>query len=173
MYQFVRPRIAVPVHGELRHMVEHSSLARDCQVPETVVAENGSMVRLGPGPAAIVERVSSGRLVLDGKRLIRVDGEAMRGRKRALFNGVLVVTVVLDSDGRLAAEPRLTALGLLEEGESVDPVIAAVADAVHGLSKKARRRDGAVTEVVRIAARRVFRDIYGKKPVTSVHLVRI
>ena len=173
MYQFVRPRIAVPVHGELRHMVEHASLARDCQVPETVVAENGSMVRLGPGRAAIVERVSSGRLVADGKRLIKIDGDAMRGRKRALFNGVLAVTVVLDTDGRLAAPPRLTALGLLEEGEQADPVIAAIAAAVRGLSKKALRRDGAVTEEVRIAARRVFREIYGKKPVTSVHLVRI
>jgi ribonuclease J len=173
MYQFARPRIAVPVHGELRHMVEHANLARECQVPEAVVAENGAMVRLGPGPAAIVERVPSGRLAADGKRLIKVDGEAMRGRKRALFNGVLVVTVVLDTDGRLAAPPRLTALGLLEEGETAEPVIAAVETAVKACAKKAPRDDDAVSEEVRIAARRVFREIYGKKPVTSVHLVRV
>ncbi len=173
MYQLVRPRIAVPVHGELRHMVEHANLARDCQVPEAVVAENGAMVRLGPGRAAIVERVPSGRLAADGKRLIKVDGEAMRGRRRALFNGVLVVTVVLDSDGMLAAPPRLTALGLLEEGEMAEPVIAAVEEAVRSSGKKAPLDDDAVAEEVRIAARRVFREIYGKKPVTSVHLVRV
>ena len=173
MYQFVRPRIAVPVHGELRHMVEHASLARDCQVKETVVAENGSMVRLGPGPAAIVERVPTGRLTLDGNRLIKVDGEAMRGRKRALFHGVLVVTVVLDSRGKLAAAPLLTAQGLLDQGETADQVIAAVEKAVRACAKKSIKDVDAVAEEIRIAARRAFREIYGKKPITSVHLVRI
>ena len=173
MYQFVRPRIAVPVHGELRHMVEHASLARDCQVKETVVAENGSMVRLAPGPAAIVEKVPAGRLTLDGNRIIKVDGETMRGRKRALFNGVLVVTVVLDKGGKLAAAPRLTALGLLDDGETADPVITAVEKAVRACRKKSIGDDEAVAEEVRIAARRTFRQIFAKSPITSVHLVRI
>ncbi|MBT5309412.1 MAG: ribonuclease J, partial [Rhodospirillaceae bacterium] len=57
MYQHVRPTIAVPVHGELRHMAEHANLARDCQVGQTLVGENGSMMRLAPGPAGIVDNV--------------------------------------------------------------------------------------------------------------------
>ena len=97
----------------------------------------------------------------------------MRGRKRALFHGVLVVTVVLDLNGKLAAAPRLTAQGLLDEGETADPVIAAVEKAVRACAKKAIGDDDAVAEEVRIAARRAFRQIYGKKPITSVHLVRI
>ena len=57
VYQWVRPKIALPVHGEVRHMIEHAALARACQVPETIVAPNGTLVRLAPGPAEIIDHV--------------------------------------------------------------------------------------------------------------------
>jgi ribonuclease J len=69
MYQWIRPKIAVPVHGEVRHMVEHAALARTCQVPETIVAPNGTMVRLAPGPAQIIDHVHAARLARDGELL--------------------------------------------------------------------------------------------------------
>ena len=67
MYQLVRPQIAIPVHGEARHITEHAALAKECQVPQALVAENGDVIRLAPGPAEIVAEVPSGRLGLDGK----------------------------------------------------------------------------------------------------------
>ena len=73
MYQWVRPRIALPVHGELRHMVEHAALARACQVPETIVAPNGTLVRLAPGPAEIIDHVAVGRLARDGDGVVPTD----------------------------------------------------------------------------------------------------
>src|SRR5262249_29178225 len=46
MYQMIRPQVAIPVHGEARHLVAHADLARNCQVPDALVIENGAMVRL-------------------------------------------------------------------------------------------------------------------------------
>ncbi|MFQ5764924.1 MAG: MBL fold metallo-hydrolase RNA specificity domain-containing protein, partial [Rhodospirillales bacterium] len=175
MYQYARPKIAVPVHGEVRHMVKHAALAQECQVPDAIVAENGAMVRLGPGEPGIIDHVPSGRLITDGNRVVPMDGSLQRGRTKAVYNGAAVVTVVLNGSGGLAAEPAVSTLGLLEEGEEAAERAAMVAarDTVEGLAAKERRDDEAVREAVRIAVRRSFRDSVAKRPVTTVHLLRV
>ena len=175
MYQHVRPRISVPVHGEARHLAEHARLARECQVAETVVTENGGMVRLAPGPARLVDQAPVGRLALEGNRVVKLDGELVRGRTRAMYNGSAVVTIVLNGEGQLAADPILTTTGLLEpdDQETREVVFAAIRDAMSGISKPALKDLQGVQETLRIAVRRAFRSHLDKKPITSVHLVRI
>lgn len=176
MYQLVRPRIAIPVHGEARHLVEHARLAKECQVPEALVAENGEAVRLAPGPAEIVAQVQTGRLAVDGPRLVPLDSELMRRRKRIFFTGSATVTVVLDAKGRLKGEPQFSAQGILdpeEEKEEHDLVVAAVRDALENLPPDHRRNDDQVREAARLAVRRTLKATHGRKPVTDVHLVRI
>ncbi|MSO92167.1 MAG: ribonuclease J [Rhodospirillales bacterium] len=173
MYQLARPRIAIPVHGELRHLVAHAELARGCQVAEAVVAENGALVRLGPGRAEIVERVHAGRLGVDGGRVVPLDGEMLRSRVRAFYNGVAVVTVVVDADGRVG-ETELSAVGLLDDRDkgTRDAAIEAARAAVDDAPPRVRADDNQLREAVRVAVRRVFRNRLAKKPVTHVHLVR-
>ena len=176
MYQLVRPRIAVPVHGEFRHLTEHARLAEACQVPRSVVIENGAMVRLAPGEPEVVDEVPTGRLVVDGTRLVPFDSVIMRSRHRMIHNGSAVVTVVLDKHGRLVGEPQVTALGLLDpehEAEEHEAVVEAVRAALGELPKAARNDDGKVREAARLAVRRHMKDSHGKKPMTDVHLVRI
>ncbi|HLJ65210.1 MAG TPA: ribonuclease J, partial [Stellaceae bacterium] len=107
MYQMVRPRIAVPVHGEARHLLAQARLAAECQVPQTLVTRNGEMLRLGPGPGAVIGEVKVGRLVVDGKALLQAGGEAVRSRQRMIFNGTALATVVVDHAGTLMAPPRI------------------------------------------------------------------
>ena len=175
MYQLARPQVAIPVHGELRHLVEHAKLAGECQVAKTIVAENGTMVRLGPGEPGIAGDVPTGRLVLDGNRLVPLDGELVRGRTRALYNGSAVVTVVLDGGGDLAAPPQISSTGVLDldDGDTETKARDAARDAIEELKASKRDDDEAVREAVRIAVRRSFRDSLDKKPLTTVHLVRI
>lgn len=175
MYQFVRPRIAVPVHGETRHMIEHANLAKDCQVPHTIVTENGAMVSLTPDHVGIVDRVRSGRLVLEGNRLVPLDGSLIAGRRRALYNGAVVATVVLDGDGLLRDTPRITATGLLEAGEHdlENAACTAIQDCIDTMPQKIRQDDLRAEESIRIALRRMFRTALNKKPMTTIHLVRL
>lgn len=181
MYDLVRPRIAIPVHGEARHIQEHVALAHECQVPEALAIENGLMVRLAPGPAEVVDQVPTGKLGVDGSgsegpRLARLDGEILRSRRRMVFNGSAVVTLVLDRVGKLLGDPQLTALGLLDAehgAEEHDAVVEAVRDAVMELPQKARLDDAVVKETARRAVRRSLREMCGHKPVTDVHLVRV
>jgi len=175
MYQLSRPQIAVPVHGERRHLAEHARLALECQVPKAIVAENGAMVRLGPGEAAITGEVPTGRLALDGNRLVPTDGELVRGRIRALYNGSAVLSAVLDDDGEWAAEPELTTIGVLEADEDAiaEDAIDAARRALKELPAKKRRNDAEAREAMRIAVRRTFHKTLDKKPQTTVHLIRI
>ncbi|MEE8351100.1 MAG: ribonuclease J [Rhodospirillales bacterium] len=175
MYQLVRPKLAVPVHGETRHLHEHAKLALTCQVPNAIAAENGQMIRLSPGKPAIIDSVASGRLAVDGNRLVSISGEIVRGRNRVAFNGTATVSIVLNADGDLAAEPQISTLGLLEMGEDdlIEDACAAALGAIEDLPGKKRRNDGEASEAVRIAVRRSFRKNLDKSPITIVHLVRI
>lgn len=175
MYQLARPKIAIPVHGETRHMIEHASLARECQVPETIVAENGSMVRIAAGRTEIIAHVPSGRLALEGNRLVSLDGELVRKRRQALYNGFVVATVILNARGDLQADPQISAIGLLEIGETEmeDAAHNAIVDAVENMSNRTARDDEAATEEIRISLRRTFRKILDKNPITNIHLVRV
>ena len=175
MYQHVRPRIAVPVHGEARHLIAHAALAETCQVAETVVAENGAIVRLAPGPAGTIGQVQSGRLYVDGSRLVAADGDAVRGRHRVAYNGTAMVTIVVDGIGKLVDRPQISHMGLLDgpDEELEKTIHEAVENAVRKLPAVSRRDDDTIGEAARLAARRAFREGLGKKPQTQVHVVRI
>lgn len=174
VYQWIRPKIALPVHGEVRHMVEHAALARACQVPETVVAPNGTLVRLAPGPATVIDHVEAGRLARDGDGLVPVDGAALRDRRKLLWNGAAAATLVLDRQGRVRAAPVVSLRGLDDShGELVEAIGAGLKEMLANLSPAEGRDDERVREAARQAVRRVVRAHAGKKPLTDVHIVRI
>ena len=174
VYQWVRPRIALPVHGEVRHMMEHAALARACQIPETVVAPNGTLVRLAPGPAEIVDHVHAGRLVRDGDIVVPLEGVALQERRKLLWNGAATATLVIDGHGRAKAAPVVSLRGIEDpDGSLAAAVLAGLKEAMADLSTTERRDDALVEQAVRQAVRRVVRAHLGKKPLTDVHIVRI
>ena len=175
MYQWVRPKIAIPVHGEARHLAEHAELARACQVPQALVAENGELIRLTPQGAEVLERVETGRLALDGTRLVPLGDESVRARQRMNFNGAAMATVVLDAEGALRTDPHVTLQGLVDgQGEEgLEAARTTIREALAGLSRSARRDDAEVHETVRVALRRWAYRLLGKRPVTDVHVLRL
>ncbi len=176
MYQMVRPRIAIPVHGEPRHLLKHVELAKACQVPETILVQNGSMVKLAPDTAGIIDDVEVGRFALEGNRLHPMEGDVVRDRSRIMYNGSAVLTLVLDDGGNIVGEPKLTAHALIDDEE--EPYILAmlterIDEALDVLSEEELGDDEAVAEASRIAIRREFRENVGKRPLVTVHVVRV
>ncbi len=170
MYRWTRPSVAVPVHGELRHMTEHARLARSLQVPQAVVLTNGQMLRLAPDRAEIIDETPSGRVHLDGRVLVEEGAGFARARRAMSMAGLIAITLVLDGKGRAAADPAVLIEGIPE------PVHAAVRNAVDealGRHNPKRVDDEDLKESVRRAARRAASDAWGKKPVTRVEIVRL
>ena len=174
MYQLVRPRAAVPIHGEARHLLAHAKLADACQVPQTIVATNGDLIRLAPGPAAIIDHTETGRLGLEGKSVVTVADGAFRTRLRMSRSGSAVATIVVDRQGRLLSAPQITVHGLLDpEDEVLDDASDAISKAVETLSPEMARSDEALGDAARYALRRTLAQRSGNKPMTDIHVVRV
>ena len=176
MYQMIRPKIAVPVHGEARHLIAHAALAGECQVPQPLVIQNGDMVRLSSSDASVVDEVAVGRLASDGKGLLPLGGEALKDRRRATFNGTAVATLVLDRQGRLIAPATISLIGIVEAAaaEAAAPALrSAIERTVNDLAAGLRRDDETVRDAARRTLRRVLNEHFGKRPLVEIHLVRI
>jgi ribonuclease J len=178
MYQWARPKIAVPTHGERRHLMEHAALARDLQVPETVTPRNGDMVRLAPGRAEIIDEVPSGRLYVDGGMLTTEDGEALRERRHMSHSGVLTVSVVLDGRGRIVSGPQVRGVGLPSDkayplGEMLDDLAQAAEETVRQLGGDDRDDDEAVEQALMRALKRASHRIWSRRPIVEATVLRV
>jgi ribonuclease J len=168
MYRWTRPQIAVPVHGEVRHMAEHARLARSLQVPQAVTIENGQMLQLAPGRATIIDEVPSGRIYLDGRIKVESGLGLTRARRSLAFAGFIGVTLPLNQKGRVAGEPAFFLEGIPEPVHQ--HIQAAVEEALRRYNPK-KGDEEALKEQIRRAARRAANDAWGKKPVTRVEVV--
>ncbi|HEU5047972.1 MAG TPA: ribonuclease J [Rickettsiales bacterium] len=174
MYQMVRPQIAVPTHGEARHIHEHAKLARSLQVTETVEARNGSVILLAQGRAMEIAQVQSGYIAVDGNSLIAADSPIIRTRRKIREDGCVVASLVINKDNELMAEPRISAPGSLDQNEDKD-LFLALRDEIDDVLSRMRPKDGVdkITDAVRTAIRKLLRDELGKKPVLDVHVLKV
>ena len=170
MYGWIRPEIVVPVHGEMRHMMEHARFAKSEGVPKTIVQKNGQAIRLAPDGPELVSHEAVGRLVLDGDVILPANGSTLLARRRIMVNGYLGVTVAL-RDRHLIGKPAITVQGIPVEEER-DAFVAEVEEKVSE-AVKATTYSGDMPEAVRLAARRTATSWTGKKPVVDVSFIEI
>jgi ribonuclease J len=176
MYQMVRPHVAIPVHGEARHLAAHADLAMECQVGDALIIENGDVVRLDAQGATIAGQVPAGRIASDGRRLIPLDGSVLQQRKRVANQGALVATVIVDHAGGLAAPPQIALIGLVEAQETADmsgKLRDAAIAAVESLPKAMRRDDASVRDAASRALRKAINERIGKRALIEVNVVRL
>ncbi len=178
MYAWARPHIAVPTHGERRHLIEHSAVARDLGTPEQIAPRNGDLVLLAPGKPGIIDEVKAGRLFLDGGVLTPENSEPLRERRHAAVNGVLIVAVALDGKGRLAGEIEVRGVGLPgDEDYSIEEALDDLAkDAEHAVKKLdpgARSEDHIVEQAIGRVLKKSAQRIWDRRPVVETVVVRV
>ncbi len=172
MYKWIRPEIIVPVHGEMRHLVEHDRFARAQGIPRGIVQKNGHLVRLAPdGPRKLSEE-RSGALVLDGDVILAADGTTMNERRKISSFGVISVALAIDDRGRLRGNVEIALEGIPVEEDREAFLEEACAAAAEAARKNGGKEDK-LKEDIRLAVRRCATDWTGKKPVVDVLIVRI
>ena len=170
LYGWLRPKLVLPVHGEIRHMHEQARFALEKGVPDALVQENGDLVKLAPGTAKIVERVRAGRLILDGDVILPADGETINERRKLSLNGHITVAVIF-SDKRFV-ESAVSYRGVPVEDER-EAFIDEMREAAEQAATGPARDEEKLREAIRLGVRRVATDWTGKKPVVDVMLVTI
>jgi ribonuclease J len=177
LYGWVRPRIAVPVHGEALHLAEHAALARKIGVPEALTCSNGDVVRIAPGPASIVDELPQGRLYRDGRLIVDAQQRTIADRRRLGFVGVVSIALALDSKGTLAGQPEIETMGIPEltmDGRRFNDVVHEAVLETLGSLPRARRRDSdSVADSVKQGVRAAVAVQWGKKPLCIVHVLTI
>lgn len=175
LYRWVKPQVAVPVHGEPLHLSEHAALARRLGVPQVVTCTNGDVVQLAPGPAGIVDELPAGRLYKDGSLIIEASSRTVADRRRLSFAGMISVALAVTERGDLAADPDLAMRGVPEataKGEAMHAIaLAAVVDTFHQLPRARRRDPEALTEAVTRGLRAAVAAHWGKRPNCQVHVL--
>ena len=173
LYRLVKPRYAVPVHGEWRHLSAHAALAQEAGATPLLL-EDGDILQLAPGRAEVIDSAPVGRLVLDGGRLVPLAGRVLSARRRMLFNGVVVASIAVDETGRIRGQPRISAPGLFEaEDPENDRITGEFATALGDLPAPLRRDDAALADAARAALRRAIGRRVQKRPVVDIHLLRV
>ncbi|WP_395647291.1 ribonuclease J [Terricaulis sp.] len=179
MYAWARPKIAVPVHGERRHLLEHVRLAQELQIPEAIAPNNGDMIRLAPGPAKVIDEVPAGRLYVDGGVMIEAEDEALRDRKRLGEEGAINVSFAIGGKKNgIVAGPNISVRGLSmaddEEFEiAIDDLERAAEAAFSKLNHSDRKDDDQVEAAVVRGVRKAAEKLFGKRPLVDVSVLRI
>ena len=177
MYAWVRPRIAVPAHGEALHLSEHADFARAQGVPQVLRAFNGDLIRVAPGEARTLGKVTSGRRAKDGAILLPVDQDCVRQRRRLGFAGIVSIAIALTARGEMAGDPDVMIAGLPErtrDGAAIDALIDdAIFEAFESLPPAKRRDAEVVSGAIERAVRGSVNTVWGKKPQVHVLVVEV
>lgn len=176
MYGWVKPACAIPVHGEARHLREHAALAKEIGVPRTLVPRNGSLIRLAPGNPEIIDEVPSGRLYVDGRILLPDGDPALKDRRRLATDGLIVVALAFNKDGRPVGKPELLLRGVPVEDNDGEVIAAhlqrAVQNLISNMPKPRLNDDREVEAAVRRAIRGELSPRWGKRGDIEVMIVR-
>lgn len=180
MYEWVRPGIAIPVHGERRHLLEHGEFAKTVGAKNSVPGRNGEMIRLAPKGPEVVDIVPSGRLYEDGGQIVSSTDDGLRLRRKMAYAGHVGVSLVVNDKGRIISgpEPRISGFPEGHGGKVLDDLLDAVAEAAEEvfdeMPARDRKDEEAIESKIRGRIKRVVRDRTGKRTIVEVyaHIVK-
>ncbi|MCP2670368.1 ribonuclease J [Maricaulaceae bacterium EIL42A08] len=172
MYAWAKPHVAIPVHGERRHLIEHAEFAKSLQIPHALAPQNGSVIEITRDGARIVDEAPSGRMYVDGNFLVEGEAESIKERRRLAGSGHIVVAAILE-DGDLVSEIDVRAMGVASTYEYdlddfLDDLAQTADEAFKRMGRRERRDEAAIEEQLRRAVRRDANRIWGKKPHVEV-----
>nr|CAD6607634.1 ribonuclease J [Rhizobium sp. Khangiran2] len=177
MYEWTRPQILVPVHGEAAHLTAQAELGAQSGIPNIPRVRNGDMLRIAPGPAEVIDQVPHGRIFKDGKLIGDLEEMGIGDRRKLAYVGHVSVNVLLDSRFDFLGDPDLVAFGLPEadeEGEAMeDTLYDAVLGAVESIPRARRKDLETLREAIRRAVRAAANEAWGKKPVVTVFVNKV
>lgn len=176
LIQWLKPKILLPVHGEVYQLQAHAKIGEALQVPQILIPHDGNVIEITEDGAKVVDEVHYGILCVDGRKVVSVKDRVVKERKKMAELGTVMVSIAIDEDGSLVSDPAISSHGIFDEagretGEA--ELIERVIEAVEDLDDRHIFRNDAVEQAARIAVRRAVNESHGRKPVAEVHVHRV
>ncbi len=174
LYEYLKPQIAIPVHGEPMYIIEHKKLAEKWGAKNAIIVEEGDVLELNDGDPEIIGEVPVGCLAVDGKKIVSLGADVIKKRRKMIEGGSVVGTVVVNQKGDLLGEPQISSFGLLDTDPSdLETLIQLIKKNISDMDNSLKEDDATLKETIRLTIRRFITEQFGKKPLIEIHLVRI
>ncbi len=174
LYAILKPKIALPVHGEALELVYHSNVAKKCGVPYVFCLEDGEVLVLSGDAPEILGEVQAGILAVDGKQIIPLNAEVIKKRRKMMDEGTAVLTLVIDKKGQVLGQPQLSTFGLLAaDGAEQEELLVRITNAMAEVAPERLDDDNLIKDKMRHTIRQFLSEKYGKKPLMEIHLIRV
>ncbi len=177
MYNWVKPKSIIPVHGEYRHMSEHINFARKMQIPYPVKVENGDMVQLFPGEKPkVFDKAPVGRIYVDGNISVGEESQSIKDRKNLSYNGFLEITIIINNNGSMTKKPIISFRGIPSNDENsnfVSDMEGQIKKICKTFSLNNSNQEYNLIEALKTNCRKIVKEKTGKRPYTNINLVRI
>ncbi len=177
MYNWIKPQISIPVHGEHRHMKEHFEFAKSLGVPQPALIENGDIIRVYPGEPEIIDKVHTGKLLVDGNRLIDEDSRFLNDRKNIANNGLMDITLLVSKKGNLDRNPIINLRGIPADDEELDEILYDLEDEIINTAKSYslnnKKDEKNLIDSLKSNLKKVIYTRVKKRPYTNIVLIRL
>ncbi len=174
MYNWTKPYISIPVHGEHMHLTSHKKISESSQVPITKILQNGKCLKIAPGDCLIVDDIETGKLIVEGKYLYDSNSDFIKDRKKYSYEGVAMISILINSDFSIDKNIQLSFIGLPNEelyrvkeqfkDEFINNYVK--------LNSDQKSSDEKVTDLIKKNLKHVLKSILNKKPEIQIHLIR-
>ena len=174
MYSWTKPYISIPVHGEPMHLASHKKISEASQVPVTKILQNGKCLKIAPGECSIVDNIETGKLIVEGKYLYDSDSNFIKDRRKYSFEGLVMISILLNSDYSIDKNIQLSLIGLPNEqlNSIKEEFKNEFVKNFTKLNNDQKSSDQNVTEIIRKSLKFVLKNILQKKPEIQIHLIR-
>jgi len=174
MYNWVKPYLSIPIHGEPVHLASHKKISEASQVPITKILQNGKCLKIAPGDCSIVDNIETGKLIVEGKYLYDSDSDFIRDRRKYSYEGIAMISILINNDHSIDNNIQLSLIGLPNEElitikeefktEFIENYIK--------LNHNQKSSDQNVIDMIRKNLKFVLKNILQKKPEIQIHLIR-
>ena len=176
MYQWVKPKCVIPVHGEHRHMKEHISFAKELQIPYNLKVENGNIIKISKDKKPeIIDQAPTGKIYLDGSVAVSLDSKSIKERKNISANGLLEITLIISNNGKIK-KPIISFRGIPEE-ETIETFKFDIEDEIiktcNSFAVNNFKQEKNLIDTIKQNCRKIIKEKTGKRPFTNINIARI
>jgi ribonuclease J len=175
MYNWIKPEIIIPVHGEYHHLKSNVEIARRCGVKKGLILKNGLLLRVAPGEPKLLGSIPSGRLMLDGKKIIPINEDAIKSRKKMLYNGTILISLIINKNNKIISKPVISSKGFFND-ENIKNFGKSLTDNINNFVNEFKNKQFVETllkEKIKSFSQKFFRKALDMKPIIQIHVIRI